>query len=120
MTIEKSVPTVKLAVTVALLLPAVVTKALGGMVLIYGLIAAVADTVKDMLQLPGSNRLPAGNATDVAPTVAVAVPKAELHVLERLLGVATTMPAGRLSVKAVLRNSGFVLELPRVRVSVAV
>ena len=64
------------------------------------------ETVHDAL----AASVPADNAPDAEPATAAAVPE---HVFAKLLGVATTNPAGRLSVKAMplnaVREFGFVI-----------
>src|SRR5512142_2250855 len=59
--------------------------------------AVVPCTLTETVQLVPGARLAPVKDTDEDPSTAAAVP---LHVLFRLPGVATTSPAGRLSVKA--------------------
>lgn len=66
-----------------------------------------------MQLVPGASDAPLKD-TDDDPATAVAVP---LQVVFRLFGVATTRPAGRLSVKATPFSVRFTLVLLRVNVS---
>jgi hypothetical protein len=65
--------------------------------LLFFTLAVVPCTLTEIVQLAPGARLAALKETEEAPFTAVAVP---LQLLVRLLGVATTTPAGRLSVNA--------------------
>lgn len=65
--------------------------------LLFFTLAVVPCTFTETVQLAAGARLAPLKETEDAPATAVAVP---LHVLLRPLGVATTIPAGRLSVNA--------------------
>src|SRR5689334_3505361 len=79
--------------------------------------AVVPCTLSETVQLAPGARLAPLKLTDEEPATAVAVP---LQVVLRLLGVATTKPAGRLSVKATPFNVRFTFVLLRVMVRLVV
>lgn len=77
----------------------------------------VPVTFTEIVQLVPGARLAPLRLTDEDPSTPVAVP---LHVLFRLPGVATTSPAGRLSVNATPFSVRFVLLLLSVNVRLVV
>jgi hypothetical protein len=79
--------------------------------------AVVPVTFTEIVQLAAGARVAPDKLTEEDPATAVAVP---LHVLVRPLGVATTNPAGRLSVKAtpLIVRFAFVLLSVKVRLVV--
>src|SRR6266481_9928985 len=76
--------------------------------------AVVPCTFTDTVQLAVAANVPPDRLTEPEPATAVAVPP---QVLLRLLGVATTSPAGRMSVKAIPLSATVVFGLLMVKVS---
>src|SRR5258706_601745 len=76
--------------------------------------AVVPCTFTDTVQLAVAANVPPDRLTEPEPATAVAVPP---QVLLRLLGVATTSPAGRISVKAIPLSATVVFGLLMVKVS---